>query len=288
MKKIIKNISKASIWIIMFIVIQSLVGTLFMLYKINNDFEYACMFADTLGPIYETHNNIISQSLETLKYANILFKGITIPTLGLSGIIFIIIFALIYKFKNKEKRELLGISCVNKANIIKYITLALFINIIVTIVCEIMPKDWKSLHGFATEVALDGNIFALIFATGILVPVMEEIIFRYGFISNLLPNKNIAIYYSSIAFGLLHGNPIQIIYATIIGIIFAKEDIKQNSVFPSILMHIVINSSSVLAAKLFNNDIKGLFYLSIPIFFIFAIYKVKGSLETSYIKKNIN
>lgn len=274
-QKIVKGIGKASFWTILFIIIQSLIGTGLMIYKINSDFEYACKLADILGPFYETNSNIITKSIETLKYSNVLFGDITIPTLGISGVIFFGIFVFVANNEKNKGKMTSSFPINSKEKIINYISLALIINIIVTVICEIMPQSWKELHGFATEIAMDGNILILILVTGILVPVMEEIIFRYGFITSITSNNKIAVYYSAITFGLLHGNPIQMIYATIIGIIFAKEDIKQNSVFPSMIMHIVINSSSVLAAKLFNNDIKGLLILSVSVFVILLIQKIK-------------
>jgi membrane protease YdiL (CAAX protease family) len=65
---------------------------------------------------------------------------------------------------------------------------------------------------------------SLIFFIGAIVlsPILEEIIFRRiilkGFLTNYTPKK--AILFSAIIFGVMHGEPIQIINAFIIGLFF--------------------------------------------------------------------
>lgn len=84
-------------------------------------------------------------------------------------------------------------------------------------------------------------------STGILTPIAEEIIFRYG-VKNALTriSPKFALIMQAVIFGLLHVNPIQCVYAIIMGYIFGIADNKYKSIFPSCIMHIVINSSSVI------------------------------------------
>ena len=83
-------------------------------------------------------------------------------------------------------------------------------------------------------------------STGVLVPVIEELVFRYAFGTYIKDNKKFLIV-SSLVFALFHGfGVITIIYALIglaLGLVYIKY--KRNIMAP-ILVHILNNSFSIL------------------------------------------
>ncbi|MBR3840586.1 MAG: CPBP family intramembrane metalloprotease [Erysipelotrichales bacterium] len=85
------------------------------------------------------------------------------------------------------------------------------------------------------------SIYTFIFVV-IIGPIMEEIIFRKMIIERTLDfGDTFAIVYSSLAFGLFHGNLNQTIYATMLGVALAYIYIKSGNIKYPILFHMIVN-----------------------------------------------
>ena len=81
----------------------------------------------------------------------------------------------------------------------------------------------------------------------IAVPIAEELLFRGAILKSLLPyGKRVAIIASAALFGLLHGNFMQIPFAFLAGIIFGYIAVKSDSIYYSIVLHIINNTWSAL------------------------------------------
>lgn len=95
---------------------------------------------------------------------------------------------------------------------------------------------------------------AMIPAVVILSPIVEEWIFRGLLLDRLRAfGDGTAILVSGLAFGIFHGNPLQFLYATMVGFVFAYVTLKTNTIRYSIGLHIILNfigsiSSFVLMA----------------------------------------
>ena len=90
----------------------------------------------------------------------------------------------------------------------------------------------------------DLNIYLAILSSGIIGPILEEMLFRYVFLNrlrNFFTTRN-AILLSSLVFALLHGNIITMIYAFIMGFIFAYVYVKYDNIKVSIMCHIGANT----------------------------------------------
>lgn len=78
-------------------------------------------------------------------------------------------------------------------------------------------------------------------------PILEELMFRGAITKVLLSkyNPTTAIIISALIFGLFHINPVQVVAATLIGLILGWVYYKTASLIPCILIHILNNSMSV-------------------------------------------
>lgn len=86
-----------------------------------------------------------------------------------------------------------------------------------------------------------------IISTVILAPVFEEFFYRGVIMRSLTRvSKRFAIFASAAIFGLVHGNPYQLMLGFICGVIFAYADMKMNSIIPSIIAHMAINSHTYI------------------------------------------
>lgn len=124
----------------------------------------------------------------------------------------------------------------------------------------------------------DLNIYLAILSSGIIGPILEEMLFRYVFLNrlrNFFTTRN-AILLSSLVFALLHGDIITMIYAFIMGFIFAYVYVKYDNIKVSIMCHISANTIVIFLTS-FNIWILllGLFGVWISIYLILRDNKRK-------------
>lgn len=92
------------------------------------------------------------------------------------------------------------------------------------------------------------------FITIALVPAFcEEFLFRGVILSNLMPyGKGLAIIVSSVFFGLMHGNFYQFLYTMAAGMVLGLLYVITDSIWCSVLMHMINNSLSLLQTAVFE------------------------------------
>ncbi|MBR5682079.1 MAG: CPBP family intramembrane metalloprotease [Ruminococcus sp.] len=115
-------------------------------------------------------------------------------------------------------------------------------------------------YGFSTDV-LDMDMgktglgfTVLLMYSCIIAPLTEELFFR-GAIMKIFSksNQRFGIFMSAFFFGLAHGNLPQFVLAFLIGIFFGHIDMKHNSIVPSIVVHILINTLATVLTELKDN-----------------------------------
>lgn len=93
-------------------------------------------------------------------------------------------------------------------------------------------------------ISMSHNIFGVI-SIAIAVPILEELLFRGAIEGHLLRkgwSPKWAIIISALIFGLIHGNPAQIPFAFLIGLLFGWLYYRTGSLIPGIAGHIINNS----------------------------------------------
>lgn len=101
----------------------------------------------------------------------------------------------------------------------------------------------------ATEDVTPAYLAVDIFTSLIVAPVCEELMFRGVILRRMSQvSMRFAIVFSSVCFGLMHGNILQGISGFIVGLVLAYADIKCGSVIPSIIGHMFLNSWSCIRA----------------------------------------
>lgn len=262
-------------WMLIYCILQAI--TIFGLLLVNillND-KYQTKFYEA----FSFMNNVDSMSkseyyLEVMEATLKIAGDIIFPMLILSSLV--IIFVFITKSKVKKEKYIKKLDTID---VLKYITIGLVINLVVSFLVSLIPSELTGGYNTSVSLATTGDLGMMLIATGILGPVAEEITFRHFVLE---ANKKVGIKYaiiiSSLSFGIIHGNLIQAIYAFIIGLLFASEDIKRDNLLPSIIMHISVNTSSVIISSLCKNEITGLFIASMV---VIAIYTVAKSVEVN-------
>ncbi len=89
--------------------------------------------------------------------------------------------------------------------------------------------------------------FVEIFATAIVPALCEEYLFRGAVLTNLMPfGKSTAIFASAFLFGLMHQNPLQMLYTILMGIVIGCVYVKTKSIWPCVLLHAANNFITVI------------------------------------------
>ena len=117
-------------------------------------------------------------------------------------------------------------------------------------------------------------LIVTIICAGILIPIVEEIIFR-GLIFNRIKcqyNFLAGLLISSLLFGIYHGNIVQGIYATLLGIFLGFAYHKTKSILIPIFIHMSGNTIVSIYAKLGENEENiGILVVTVAISIIFAL-----------------
>lgn len=256
MKKFLKTYTKATLWLGVFLFVEflSLIGVIwFSIYHIPG---FASYFLSVLEPIMDYAN-----AGQYIDYASELGRGYMSMMSSLSQyalvvslvpmLLILLCSAFIAKRKNGSEMPIQ-----NTSYTLEIIAFGLFLNMTISflmnILMPILPEAWVSSLSSSTGIATSGNLWFAVLSCGIAGPIIEEICFRYGLMrtfKTVYPRG--AIYIQAILFGLAHGNIIQGVYTFILGMAFGYVYEKSNyNLMNSILLHCVINTSSVLIAGL--------------------------------------
>lgn len=187
----------------------------------------------------------------------------------INSIICLIFALIVFKIKNKKY------NIKYKFNNLKYIpvmaiSIALSLNMFIIIINNI----------FNIENVLNNNILVMTLLSGIIGPIIEEILFR-GIVFEELKKFNSSyksVILCTIIFAIFHNTFIQMIYAFIIGLIILKLYIKTNNFLVCIIFHICANT---VISLLFNGLVLLPIYLLIGLGLFFGLefyylYKYKN------------
>lgn len=174
-------------------------------------------------------------------------------------------------------------------------------NIATQMIMTIVKLIFKiEINNDITTLIQESNTIYLIIFAAILGPIFEELIFRGTMLKKLrVYGDKTAILYTAIAFGLFHCNIAQIPFAIVCGLILGYVVVKTNNIIYPIILHIILNSISVILTILLKLNLLPvialimLFVLTciiLTLVFVpikLATNKVKIENESKYEKKNL-
>ena len=133
--------------------------------------------------------------------------------------------------------------------------LGVLCNLVMTLAVNVLflylPASLRGNLSNASQEALFGSRFLMqLVGIGIIVPIMEEVLFR-GLVYNRLTGytKNVwALLGGAAIFALYHGNVIQILFAFPMGIVLILLYRKKQNLAAPVIFHMAVNISSILMA----------------------------------------
>lgn len=92
------------------------------------------------------------------------------------------------------------------------------------------------------------SVIIMYFYACLLGPLLEELLYRGVILQGLRKyNERLAIIVSALIFGLMHQNYQQFILAFALGLLLATVTLKYESIVPSVITHIIVNTTGVLS-----------------------------------------
>ncbi|MDU2156915.1 type II CAAX endopeptidase family protein [Clostridium sp.] len=180
--------------------------------------------------------------------------------LFLNHVILFLLPAVIYIIATKSSfKETLKLNKLHWQDTLLIILLAFVVQPIMTFFSLIATFFFNNEIGsFISEITSTPYVF-LLALVALLPAITEEVTIR-GIVLSGYENKNkyVSAIVTGLFFGILHLDPQQFLYAAVLGFILALVVRVTNSIFSSMIMHFIINGTSVTMAKLVDYITKGL------------------------------
>lgn len=181
------------------------------------------------------------------------YSSIILYVLIISQIAAFIVFGIWYKKQNKG-REVRHLTQVVHGRTIGNIVflgigLQLFTSLFMQVIYRIAPNALNEYADLVETVGIGQANAVSLLATVVLAPIVEEIMFR-GVTMRLARKAGagflVANLIQAVAFGIYHFNLVQGIYATVLGLVLGYVAYRYDSIYPSILMHLVYNFAATI------------------------------------------
>lgn len=170
----------------------------------------------------------------------------------LNHLILFLVPAIIYLIVTKSSfKETLRLNKLHWQDILLIILLGFIVQPVMTFFSLIAAFFFNNDVGsFVSEIAYTPYVL-LLGLVALLPAITEEITIR-GVVLSGYNNKNkyVAAAITGLFFGILHLDPQQFLYATVLGFIFALVVRITNSIYASMIIHFIVNGTSVTLAKI--------------------------------------
>lgn len=161
------------------------------------------------------------------------------------------------------------------------IPLALSICVIGNVLVDYIPRETENM--VTTEVynlAKQYNIYLSLFIVSVLIPIIEEMLFRGFFYdaAKLLANDVVAIVFTSLTFAIAHFELRQSIYAFFAGLFLGYLRYKYKNLLYPIITHLLMNLFTlvIVPAILINKNLsmRGFALLICFAMLVFTLYRI--------------
>jgi len=187
---------------------------------------------------------------EVMRYINVI--------LIISVVISLVLYMFIFWLRNKNLFRECNFTGTGFSNMLLSAVTGMAISIFFAGLFSQIPID-KLFPGYSEMIGSllgGGSFIVTVISAGILVPFLEEIIFR-GLVFNELKScmpVSIAALIQALLFGIYHMNLLQAIYAFLIGLVLVYVCIKTDSIWPAIVLHAGVNNTSVVMGRLISAE----------------------------------
>lgn len=232
-----------------------------------------CIFASSLTLYISSYAMVIIAMIKGVKVDST-FEFL-ISTLG--SVIAMFAVGLLYcAVSHTSIQSVIPVKKVQSGTLFKVVLVALAVSLLANYITDMLLNN-LSFFGYENHLEMEyqtytplENLF-YIFSVAVMPALVEEFMFRGILLHKLRKyGDGFAVLCSSLIFGLIHGNLVQIPFAFIVGLALGFIVIKTGSIIPSMIVHFIVNCSSVLIT-IMNNQINENVLDIIYILFLLAV-----------------
>ncbi len=238
MKNLLKQIGKALGYFAVYLVTSNVVTMVFSL-----------ILGYVKGKEYKAAGMGYEEGLELLKADQAAMTGII---LLISAVLTLLIYFIVEKVKKSSIFKEADIKPATGKQIGLSVVGALgamfFMNFMLTILP--IPQDLLGDLTSGVSKLTAYPFWQAILANALLIPIMEEVLFR-GYIFSRLEKAMpsiVAALISSVVFGICHGGLVWAIWAFLLGMFICVVRIKSRSIVPGIIIHIIMNTYAMVVS----------------------------------------
>lgn len=176
----------------------------------------------------------------------------TIPITIISGLLTIVVVCLIFVCRKQKLTKALNLRKISGGTGLSVAMMGFGFNLLLGILFNFLPEAWLSSYEEAADTAFAGELWMVAIMVGIAAPVVEELVFRgliYTRLKQGMPVM-VAAVITAVWFGVMHGHPLWITYAAVLGLIMVWIFERTKSLFASILFHFGYNLVAVVEMAL--------------------------------------
>lgn len=264
------------LYLVLFFVIEIVASFGVLIYRVSTDIDYANRFLNAL-------ETVDMNSAESFTEYMMVYYELVPDILIVTGVLSIIPITIYFIIKKTNPFKKLSIS-----KVWFLVILSFLLNIIVSALVECLPQWMLDDYSQSVVGYLDNlPLIPLFISVGIIGPITEEVFFRYLMMKRI-KNKYVAIILPALAFGVAHGNIVQSSYATLLGLVFGYIYYKTQNLTTTSIMHITINSTSVLLPAILATAgaSESIQFTNIPVMIIASVLVLLLAAHIVYAKIN--
>lgn len=170
----------------------------------------------------------------------------------ISGVLTIGVICLVFVCRKKKLAKELNLRKLSGGTAVSLFMMGLGFNVLTTLLFAFLPEAWLASYEEAAASTFVGDFWLVAIGTAVMAPLVEELIFRGLIYTRLKKGMPMAaaVVITSVWFGLMHGHPLWIAYATVLGLIMVWIFERTKSLFGSILFHFGYNLFAVIGMTL--------------------------------------
>jgi len=200
----------------------------------------------------------------------------TIPITIISGLLTIAVVCLMFVIRKQKVATALCLRKISGGTAISVAMMGFGFNLLLGILFTLLPEAWLSSYEEAADTAFVGEFWVVAIMVGIAAPVVEELVFRgliYTRLKQGMPLVAAAVF-SAVWFGVMHGHPLWIAYAAVLGLIMVWIFERTKSLFASMLFHFGYNLVAVIEMALPESTPDWVGYVMISVGVAFSVIGV--------------
>ena len=240
------GVGKAICYVLLFFLIQSAVIGFYSMYyaagEMTGSLAGAYSTADPFGMQSDYIYDISERVMEAV------YKNISLLTL-ISGALTILFLAVFFTLRRKNLFAECDIRPVPFSGLLWCALAGTALNVVISVTISMLPLPEAWFAGLDEQYSYLGesNILLEILSTAIMTGLVEEVIFRGLAESRMRRGMKgwLSVILSALLFGVCHGTPIAIGYASLLGLLFSLMNRRYGSVLPSVITHIFFNAAAL-------------------------------------------